>query len=62
MTGVLFPAGSKDDFIKKAVELIQDPDKRKILGEKAYRFVCEEREWKKLIERYIPVYNSLAKK
>ena len=62
VTGVLFPAGAKDDFIKKAVELIQDPDKRKILGEKAYRFVCKEHEWKKLIEMYIPVYNSLAKK
>jgi len=42
VTGILFPAGSKGDFIKKAVELIQNPDKRKRLGENAYRFVCEE--------------------
>ena len=56
VTGLLFPADSHESLVAGAARLGTDPDTRARLGRQARRFVIEERGWKQVVGRYLPLY------
>jgi len=60
-TGLLFAADSANDLIDRASRLAHDPDLRKQLGTAGRRYVMEERSWRKLVRRYLPIYEKTLK-
>ena len=56
VTGLLFPAESHDSLVAGAARLSGDPDTRARLGRQARQFVVEERGWKQVVGRYLPLY------
>jgi len=59
-TGLLFRAGSKDDFLRQAVRAAEDSKLRDAIGEQARRYVESERAWPHIVSRYIGIYEDLA--
>lgn len=57
-TGLLFAADSANDLIDRASLLAQNPDLRKQLGTAGRRYVMEERSWRNLVRRYLPIYEK----
>ncbi len=41
--------------------LIGDDDRRRKMGETARRYVVEEREWRRIVEGYLPIYEKLKR-
>jgi glycogen(starch) synthase len=54
--GLLFRAGSVDDFCAQAARLLADKELRRTLGERARRMVVEEKRWDSMAVRYKQVY------
>jgi PEP-CTERM/exosortase A-associated glycosyltransferase len=59
-TGLLFRAGSKDDFLRQAVRAAEDSKLRDAIGEQARRYVESERAWPHIVSRYTGIYEDLA--
>jgi PEP-CTERM/exosortase A-associated glycosyltransferase len=60
-TGLLFHAGSEDDFVKQAVRAAKDTKLRARLGEQARRYVKGHRSWPQIVSRYRAIYESLLR-
>jgi PEP-CTERM/exosortase A-associated glycosyltransferase len=58
-TGLLFRAGSREDFVAQAVRVASNPQLRNKLGDQARRFVCNERSWSRIISCYPALYEKL---
>jgi glycogen synthase len=57
-TGLLFGAGSKDDFLNQAVRAAGDSGLRTAIGEQARHYVENERAWPHIVSRYINIYED----
>jgi glycosyltransferase involved in cell wall biosynthesis len=58
-TGLLFKAEDPDDFIQQATGLARDSSLRDRIGDAGRRFVTEKRDWSKLVQRYLGIYEEL---
>lgn len=56
--GLLFKSDDINELAKAIILLVKDKDKRDKLSSNGYRWVLENRQWNKLIKRYIPVYEK----
>ena len=56
VTGLLFPADSRESLVAGAARLGADPVTRARLGLEARRFVIAERGWTQVVSRYLPLY------
>jgi glycosyltransferase involved in cell wall biosynthesis len=61
-TGVLVDSGNSLEFASRIVELIEDPQKRKMMGENCRRIAEEEYGISLQAERYLKIYKSLLEK
>jgi glycogen synthase len=59
-TGLLFRAGSRDDFLRQAVRAAEDSKLRDAIGEQARRYVESERAWPNIVSRYVGIYENLV--
>ncbi|MCB0339843.1 MAG: glycosyltransferase, partial [Bdellovibrionales bacterium] len=55
-TGLTFKAGDPSDLARVCLELCQQPDRRKDLGENAARWVKNYRTWESVVSNYFPAY------
>jgi glycogen synthase len=62
VTGLLHRAGDTGDLAAKIARLADDPGLRSALGRQARAWVSEERHWKHLVPRYVPVYETASRK
>lgn len=60
VTGVLFPAESRSDFVEAASRLARDPEGRVRMGERAREAVRLERTWRQVVGRYLQLYERLG--
>lgn len=51
-------AGSEEEFIYALCELIYNSEKRKIIGESANRLINQKFSWKKVVFKYLELYNE----
>ena len=58
VTGNLFEPGSIDDFCRQASRLLEQPDLRRTLGERARQRITADRDWAVLARRYENVYEA----
>ena len=58
-TGVLFRAGDAAALAAAVIEVAGDAALRQRLTTAGPQYVRQERTWAKVVERYVPVYNSL---
>jgi PEP-CTERM/exosortase A-associated glycosyltransferase len=58
--GVLSKAGDSDALAEKCQEVLNHLDKMTEMAKKSRQFVMEERNWKKICERYFTVYEKLG--
>jgi len=56
VTGVLFKPGHVHDFERQATRLLQDPELRRSLGDRARQRVAADKDWKVLARTYESVY------
>lgn len=61
VTGVLFKAGDVSDFGRQAIRVLQDPEFRRLLGDRARQKVTAEKDWKVLARTYKSVYAMAAR-
>jgi PEP-CTERM/exosortase A-associated glycosyltransferase len=59
-TGLLFEAESRDALVTRARALGSDSGLRERLGREARRYVSVDRNWDRLVARYLPVYAGAA--
>lgn len=59
---LFFEPGNVDDFIDKIIKLVDDPIKRKKLGEGAYRKVVNFHTWDKNADKIIEICNDIILK
>lgn len=57
-TGLVFRAGDFDDLARVAGGLLADPERCEKIGQQAREEVMETRQWGKLVERYLPIYEA----
>jgi PEP-CTERM/exosortase A-associated glycosyltransferase len=57
-TGLVFCAGDSDDLARVAGELLADPERCERIGQRARQDVLENRQWSKLVEGYLPIYEA----
>jgi glycosyltransferase involved in cell wall biosynthesis len=60
-TGRIFEAGNSLHLSQIINELSEDNEKRKELGINAKEWIQENRLWPSIVQRYIPIYESLKK-
>jgi PEP-CTERM/exosortase A-associated glycosyltransferase len=60
MNGILFMPGDVEDLKSKIVELLQHPEVRRDLGQRARAWVERHRDWRKLVELYRTMYEDLT--
>lgn len=59
-TGVLFKAGDPQALADKVLDLLNAPERWPLLKQAGRRFVETERNWKKSVSNYTPIYQRLA--
>ncbi|MBN2474414.1 MAG: glycosyltransferase, exosortase A system-associated [Pirellulales bacterium] len=59
-TGLRYRAGDPADLARKCLELIDQPQRRRSLGQSARRHVLATRDWRTLTARYLDAYAALA--
>jgi phosphatidyl-myo-inositol dimannoside synthase len=57
--GILLEWDDNQAFIDTILDLIEDPEKRAVLGEKARRYVIENYSWEKIAKIYSDVFSEL---
>lgn len=60
-TGLLFPAGDPAGLARAIVDFFEKPDQARGIVDEAYRFVLEERNWKRSVSNYVPLFERLTK-
>ncbi len=60
-TGRLFTADDSSDLAQKILELADNEAERIRLGKNARQDVIDNREWKKIVHGYLPIYRNLIK-
>lgn len=60
-TGVLFKAGDTADFGNQAARLLNDPELRRLLGERARQKIIAQKDWKTLARTYESVYAAATR-
>ena len=60
VTGILFPAESRERFVAEAERLLGDAELRARLGAQARAAVVERRTWPQVVDRYLAVYDAVA--
>lgn len=60
VTGVLFAAGSRDALVEGAGLLGSDREARLRMGDRARQSMLQERNWRQIVGRYRPLYDSLG--
>ena len=58
VTGLLHRSGDVGDLAATIERLADDPDLRRTLGRQARAWVAEQRDWKKIVPRYVSVYEA----
>jgi PEP-CTERM/exosortase A-associated glycosyltransferase len=61
VTGVLFKPGDVQDFERQAMRLLQDPEFRRLLGDRARQRVAKDKDWKVLTRTYESVYATACR-
>lgn len=61
-TGLVFESGNPPDLVKKLEALLTMPDLRQRLAHKGRAWVLTERDWHKISERILRVYEALLEK
>ncbi len=56
-TGLIHRAEDVDDLAAQIVRLADDPGLRKRLGQNGRRYVLEQRQWRRIIEKHFEVYD-----
>jgi glycosyltransferase involved in cell wall biosynthesis len=56
VTGLLFEPGNVDSFCQQATRLLLDEALSRTLGAQARQKITEEKDWKRLVQRYQQVY------
>lgn len=59
VTGVLFPAESRSALVEAASRLGSDREARLQMGERARQSVLQERTWRQVVGRYLPLYGAI---
>jgi PEP-CTERM/exosortase A-associated glycosyltransferase len=59
VTGILFAAESRSAFVEAAGRLGENARARSQIGERARESVQHERTWRRVVGRYLPLYESL---
>lgn len=57
-TGLIHRAEDSDDLAAKILTLVDDPELRQMLGKQARIYVCEARQWRKIIEGHFELYEQ----
>jgi glycosyltransferase involved in cell wall biosynthesis len=60
VTGLLHRPGDVDDLAAKIATLAGDAALRRRLGRQARAWVAEERDWKRVVSRYLAIYEAAA--
>lgn len=58
-TGLLFRHGDCADLARALAELLSNPERCEQMGQQARKHVLEARQWGKLVERYVPIYEQV---
>jgi len=61
-SGLFFEAGSKNSLAEVLSRLVAQPDKALYLGEKAYKYVHEKRQWRDMAVKYEEAYEKIQSK
>jgi PEP-CTERM/exosortase A-associated glycosyltransferase len=61
VTGLLHRSGDVGDLASKIERLAGDPGLRHALGLQARAWVTEQRDWKNIIPKYVPVYETASR-
>lgn len=61
-TGVLFQAGNVESLLQKLEGLLREPDRVQHLVQHGKAWVAQERSWKKIVKRYIPIYQRVLRR
>lgn len=56
ITGLLFPPESREAFVEQATRLGRSAELRARLGERARTCMVDERGWRQVVSRYLPLY------
>lgn len=59
-TGILAPAGDPAGLARAIIEFFERPDQGREIAEEAYRFALEERNWKRSVSNYAPLFSRLT--
>lgn len=59
-TGILFDAGNHEDLARKIVEVLSQPQRVHDIKARALDYVKNEKRWSAVVERYLPIYESLT--
>jgi glycosyltransferase involved in cell wall biosynthesis len=60
VTGVLFPAESRDALVEAAGRLASDHEERLRMGQRARCAVLQKRTWRQVVERYCRLYETIG--
>ena len=61
VTGLLHRSGDVGDLAAKIAKLADDPNLRRVLGRQARAWVGEQRDWKHIIPKYVPIYEAASR-
>ena len=61
VTGLLHRSGDVGDLAAKIATLADNPDLRHTLGRQARTWLAEQRDWKHIIPRYLPIYEAASR-
>lgn len=59
-TGTLAPAGDSAGLARAIIDFFEKPDQGRDIAEQAYRFALEERNWKRSVSNYAPLFSRLT--
>jgi glycosyltransferase involved in cell wall biosynthesis len=60
VTGMLFAAESREGLVTAAAQLGGNPDLRARLGQRARQCMVDERSWRAVAAKYLPIYRAVS--
>jgi PEP-CTERM/exosortase A-associated glycosyltransferase len=60
VTGMLFAAESREGLVTAAAQLGGNPDLRARLGQRARQCMVDERSWRAVASKYLPIYRAVS--
>ncbi|MFN0108479.1 MAG: TIGR04063 family PEP-CTERM/XrtA system glycosyltransferase [Blastocatellia bacterium] len=58
--GYLVEAGNKQAWADQLLRLLENPNERLVLAQRAREFVLEQRTWPSLVSQYLPIYQRIS--